>query len=82
MRFQILSTVVAALTVSTASAQLSPQQVVDTIKKVTDLSSSTADIAEDLGSNPISLIPNGFVCLTPSINLGPKKKKHDTRMMR
>lgn len=69
MRFQILSAVVAALSVSTASAQLSAQDVVDTIKKVTDLSSDTADLAEDI-SNPVTLIPNGFVRLTSHL---PKK---------
>lgn len=60
MRFQVLSVFTTVLAASSAVAQLSPNTVVDAIKKITDLSEDTANIANDI-TNPTNAITNGLV---------------------
>lgn len=60
MRFQIIPFITAALSVSTASAQLSAPQVIDNINEITKLSADTIDVAQGL-TNPFSLITSAPV---------------------
>lgn len=64
MRFQILSALTAVLSASTAAAVLEPSTIVMAINKITDLSSDTIDIAQDI-QNPFTAIPNGIVSSSP-----------------
>jgi hypothetical protein len=60
MRFQVLSVFTTVLAASSAVAQLGPNAVVDAIKKITDLSDTTADVAESITS-PSKALTNGLV---------------------
>lgn len=60
MQFKLLTAVTTFLAASSVQAAIAPSDIVNTLEKVTDLSSDTKDIAEDI-SNPITIIPNGFV---------------------
>lgn len=57
---RVLSVFTTVLAASSAVAQLSPNTVVDAIKKITDLSEDTANIANDI-TNPTNAITNGLV---------------------
>ncbi|RSL45086.1 hypothetical protein CEP54_014414 [Fusarium duplospermum] len=59
MQFKLLTAVTTFLAASSVQAAIAPSDIVNTLEKVTDLSSDTKDIAEDI-SNPVTIIPNGF----------------------
>jgi hypothetical protein len=61
MRFQILSVVTAALTISTASARLKPGSVLEVIDDITDLASDAIDVAQSIDEAG-TLVQNGMVC--------------------
>lgn len=67
MQFKLLSIATAVLAASSAQAQLSANDVVKNIGEITELSSSTADIAKSIDS-PISVFSTAPVRPT-SLNL-------------
>ncbi|KAI6780644.1 uncharacterized protein J7T54_001148 [Emericellopsis cladophorae] len=65
MQFKILPALVAILSASAVTAQISPKVVVTSIEDITDLSQDATDVAQSITSNPFSL-PSGFLTLARS----------------